>query len=600
MAQIERYGAKWPSGTSDLEIEFSCIRKGGKWTGKSGGECGNGLFFHYKHAQEILWPAHYHHRWSDLILTEILNNTITCVTGPKDCGKSFCIARYALTDYFCFPDNTLFIVSSTTMAALEKRIWGDIQSMFAQAKELNPDLPGVALISKHAICTDDLSDEAVLTRDMRKGLVAVACKTSSGSFVSIADYVGIKQERRRHIGEEMQFMQPSMLDSVGNANSGSYKGIFSGNPIGQNDPLDQLMEPVDGWEGFPEPDKTTVWKNRRFLNSRSICLYGPDSPNFDEPKGRFKRLIDQDAIDRVVAGYGKDSHQYYSQALGVRKSGLDARRVLTRSLCRQHNAFGDLIWDSSPRVKIAALDAAYSGSGGDRCIGGHIEFGKCVDGKLRILIHEPVIVPYSLRKNDPVEDQISWWVRDYCTMHGIPANNFFYDSTGRGSLGPALARNWSAQIQPVEFGGPATDRPVSLDFKIRDPKTGMERPKLCREHYSKFVTELWWSVRSAIESDQLRGLTEILCSEGCSREWKETDGNKVEIETKKEMRERVGYSPDYFDFLVTAVEGARRRGFTISKLSNATNAPKSPANSYLHNLARSQQALEKAQQLDYT
>ncbi len=558
---FERYGAIWKANTPDLELEFACIRKGGKWKTKSTGvECGLGLWQHYKRAQQIIWPKHYHHRWSDLILEQILENTITCVTGPKDTGKSFCIARYALTDYFCFPDNTLFIVSSTTMAALEKRVWGDIQSMFAEAKERFPDLPGVPLVSKHAICTDDLSDEAVLTRDLRKGLVAVACKNSSGSFVNIADYVGIKQERRRHMGEEMQFMSPAMIDSIGNANSGNYKGIFSGNPIGQLDPLDQLTEPEEGWDSYPEPTKTTTWKNRRFLNSKTICLFGLDSPNFDEPKNSYKRLLNQDSIDRVVAGYGKDSHQYYSQALGVRKAGLDARRVLTRALCKQHHAFDDLVWRGDSTIKIAALDAAYSGSGGDRCIGGHIEFGTCVDGKIRILIHEPVMVAYSLRRPEPVEDQITWWVRDYCTMHGIAPQNFYYDSTGRGSLGPALARNWSAQIQPVEFGGVATSRPVSLELKIRDPKTGQVRLKTCREHYSKFVTELWLSVRSSIESDQLRGLTDVLCTEGCSREWKETDGNKIEVETKNEMKERCGYSPDYFDWLATAIEGARRRG----------------------------------------
>ncbi len=206
---------------------------------------------------------------------------------------------------------------------------------------------------------------------------------------------------------------------------------------------------------------------------------------------------------------------------------------------------------------------------------------------------------YRIRKNDPVEDQIAWWVRDYCTMHGIPANCFFYDSTGRGSLGPALARNWSAQIQPVEFGGVATDRPVSMELKMRDPKTGMERLKLCRDFYSRFVTELWWTVRAAIESDQIRGMNDVLCTEGSSREWKETAGNKIEVETKREMKERIGHSPDYFDWLVTAVEGARRRGFIVSKLANESKSVK-PTNGYLAKLASSQSSLLKAQQLDYS
>lgn len=595
---FERYGAQWKKGTKDLDIEFACIRRDGKWKNKAGNECGMGLFFHYKEAQKILWPKHYHHRWTDLILQQILDNTITCVTGPKDTGKTFNMAKYALVDYWAFPENTLIIVSSTTLAALEKRVWGEIKSLFAEAKERFPNLPGVAVDSKHAICTDDLSDDAVITRDMRRGVVAIACKNSSGSFVSIADYVGIKQERRRHIGDEMQFMSTAMMDAIANANSGNYKGIFAGNPIGQMDPLDLLSEPEEGWDSFPEPTKTEVWKNKRFLKSNTICLYGPDSPNItDEKKNQFPRLMTQDSIDRVIAGYGKDSHQYYSQCLGVRKAGLDARRVITRALCRQHNAFDLLDWSGTATTKIAALDAAYSGSGGDRCIGGHIEFGKCVDGKIRILIHEPVNVAYSLRRPEPVEDQIAWWVRDYCTLHNIPPENFYYDSTGRGSLGPALARNWSAHIQPVEFGGSATSRPVAGESPIRDPKTGQTRPKLCRDMYSKFVSELWWSVRSAIESDQIRGLTEVLCTEGCAREWKETDGNKIEVEKKSEMRDRCGYSPDYFDWLVCAVEGARRKGFQISKLANQEDDFRS--NEWMDKLRDEQRRLRQSSALTF-
>ena len=46
-------------------------------------------------------------------------------------------------------------------------------------------------------------------------------------------------------------------------------------------------------------------------------------------------------------------------------------------------------------------------------------------------------------------------------------------------------------------------------------------------------------------------------------------GDKYEVETKEEMKERTGRSPDLFDQLAIIVEMARRRGFNISKLANA-------------------------------
>lgn len=570
MSKITAYGLLWNDSNDNLKIEFEMIRRGGKWM-KDGKEYGRGLPYHYRRAQELMWPEDYHHRWSDLQLREILDNTITVILGPKDTGKTHvALVRYGLTDYFCFPNNTLIIVSSTDMRSLEGRVWGDMKSMFARAKERWEWLPGICLESKHAIVTDDLSKDAVIARDMRKGILCVPCKNSSGSFTGISTYVGMKQERRRHLGDEFQFMAPSMMDSIANMNSGDYKGVFVGNPLGQDDPLDKMSEPINGWDSMPEPTETTTWDNRRFLKSRTICLYGPDSPTFDTDDGteRYRGLINADGIARVVAGYGKDSHQYYSQCLGVRKAGLNARRVITRDLCLKHRAFEDLVW-IGPVTKVSALDAAYGGTGGDRCVGGHIEFGATVAGGIKVKIHPPRIVPVKVSGDKSPEVQIAQWAKAYCESNGIPPRNFFYDSTGRGSLGPAFAREWSVDINPVEFGGAPTERPVSLDFSIYDEKLHTRRLKLCKEHYSKFVTELWWTVHYAIVSDQVRGMTEDLCSEGSAREWKEVAGSKIEIETKEDMRDRVGYSPDLFDWLVTAFEGARRLGFQISKLGSS-------------------------------
>lgn len=567
----EKYGLLFEPDTKDLAIEFWAIQQGEAWCRAAG----RSLFHHYREAQTLLWPEEDHHRWSDLILREILQNDITVLAGSKDSGKTRGMAKYGLVDYFCFPDNTLIIVSSTDIRSLEGRVWGDIKSLFIRARERYPALPGHVLDSKHAICTDDLDDESVIARDMRKGVLCVPCKTSSGGQTNIAAYVGMKQRRKRYLADEFQFMSQAMYDSLGNANSGNFKMICAGNPIGDGDPLDIISEPKGGWESMAEPEKTAVWDNERFLRSRTINLVGTDSPNFDLPESeptQFPYLTNRESIARTVAGYGLDSHQYYSQCKGVRRSGLNARRVITRELCRQFHAFDPVEWSGDARTKIFALDAAYGGVGGDRCVGGHIEYGLCADGKQRIMVQAPRMVPINLRRSDSPEDQIAQWVMNYCGENEIAPDNCFYDSTGRGSLGTAFARIWNpggSRVNPVEFGGAATKRPVSLELYFADPGTRVRRLKRCDEHYRKFVSELWWTVRLLIESDQLRGLTEDLCREGCMREWKEVAGNKIQVESKEETKERMGRSPDLFDFLACACEGARRKGFIISKLALA-------------------------------
>lgn len=563
----ERYGVKFPVDATDLEIEFWMIRKGSEWLKTRGLT----LFQHYKNAQKLLWPNEDEHRWTDLILEEILRNDITVLQGAKDSGKTHGMCKFGLTDYFCFPDETLIIVSSTDIRSLEGRVWGDIKSMFARALERHPWLPGHVLDSKHAICTDDLDDESVVARDMRKGILCIPCKTSSGGQTNISAYVGMKQKRRRYLADEFQFMSLSMYESLGNANSGDFKMVCAGNPLGQGDPLDLIAEPTCGWMAMPEPEVTTVWDNMRFLRSRTVNLVGTDSPNFDYDQSlpaKYPYLTNKDSIARTVAGYGMNSHQFYSQCKGVRRSGLNARRVITKELCQKNKAYEDVTWEDDVMTKIFALDAAYGGVGGDRCIGGHIQFGKCMDGHQRIYIHKPQLVPVNIRKAESPEDQISEWTKNYCATHGIPPENGFYDSTGRGSLGISFARIHSNKINPVEFGGKPSDRPVSYDFFIIDDTTKERRLKKCSEHYRKFVTELWWTVRIAIESDQIRGINDEIVNDGCMREWKEVAGNKIEVESKEETKERMGKSPDIFDWLVTAVEGARRKGFQILKLSN--------------------------------
>lgn len=565
--RVKKYNLFWEPLYDPVRVEMDVIRNGGQWQKKNGETAGEGLFFHYRRLQELLWPEDDHHRWSDLILSEILNNTITAILGPKDSGKTRCASKYALTDYFCFPSETMILISSTDIRGLELRVWGDLKSMFQRAKEKYDWLPGHMIDSKHSICTDNLREDEV--RDMRKGIVCIPCMTSGGAFIGLGKFQGIKQKRRRHIGDEMALMRPAMMESIPNMNSGDFKGVYVGNPIGQGDPLDKVSEPKDGWGTEGEITRTTVWENR-FIKGRTINLVGTDCPNFDFPQDQpihFPYLINQKSIDAVSAFYGKDSLQYYSQCLGIRKPGLNARRVITRHLCEQHHALEPAVWLGEDTTRIAAVDAAYGAIGGDRCVGGHVEFGKDVNSQIILTVHPPVVIPVSVMKGETPEDQIARFMKEYCEQNGIPAENLFYDSTGRGALGTSFARIWSPYVNPVEFGGKATDRPVTADHFIFDRTTNTQRLKRCDEHYSKFVTELWWSVRYIIESGQMRNLPESVMEEGCMREWKMVRGDKIEIETKDDMKERMGRSPDEFDWLATACEGARRLGFSIRKMA---------------------------------
>lgn len=560
MAGKRAYGLTWAVETN-LDIELDLIRCGGYkiHNGKSYGE---GLFAHYRNAQSLIWPEEDHHRWSDLILKTFLDERITVVMGAKDSSKTHTAAKFALIDYWAFPNETMILISSTELRGLELRVWGDLKDLFRRGQERFPTLIGKVSESLHGIYTELSSVSDDLVRDIRKGITCVPCVGGGGEWVGIERLVGAKQKRRRLIGDEAQFMRASYLTSMEHMDKGDFKAALLCNPLGMGDPPDKVGEPIGGWGTEPQSEKTETWRNR--WGGITINLDGRDSPNNDPPLERYPYLISNKDIARTKERRGEDSMEYWMQVIGKRKPGMMLHRVLTREMCLKFGAFEEVIWSGAPTIKVYAIDAAY---GGDRCVAGWAEFGLDNQNRTVLAFAPPVLIPIKVDTDFIPEDQIATFVKAHCEREKIPPENVFFDATGRGSLGTSFARLWSANINPIEFGGNATKRPVTSDFFIRDEVTGIRRLKTCEEHYSKFVTELWYSVRYAVESRQIRRLPEECAQEYSLREWYMVRGDRRELETKLECKKRMGRSPDYADWSSIITEGARRLGFQIQKMS---------------------------------
>lgn len=545
---ITRYGTRWDAEQSDLDIELYCISKRGKWKQypKDKNYLGAGLTHHLLAACKILWPHIDQHRWTTLCCEAIANNKVSVIMGPGSSCKTNTAAWVRLLQYYASPEDTCILVSSTDIRGLQLRVWGEIKMLHTMAKEKFPELPGNLIESRLALATDDIDEDEV--RDLRRGVIGVPTM-QNGRWTGIGKWVGIKQKHLYLIADEASLMGGSFLNAFANLDKNpDFQATVLGNPNDILDPLGKAAEPIDGWSGHLEPTKTCTWRTR-FMNGICVNLVGTDSPNFDYPANeptRFPYLISREKINNTLSFFPKDSAEYYSQCVGVMKIGTLARRVLTRDLAIRYGARDPVVWMGDERTKIFALDAAY---GGDRCVGGHIEFGKDVEGRQVAFVHQPEIVPIVIRDDvGSPEEQIAVWIKEYCEGHGIPPENAFHDSTGRGGLGTAISREWSAMTNPVDFGGKPTPRPVSLEMYIFDPKERRKRLKRCDEHYDRFVTELWWTVRLCVESKQMRGLPEAVLEEFCMREWDKIRENKMCVETKKEMKERVGRSPDLADW----------------------------------------------------
>lgn len=551
--QFTKYGLKWTTQDSAL-IELTCIRRGGFWT-EAGQQYGLGLFHHYKELQRALWPQKSWHRWNDLILSEMVRGGILGIMGPASSAKTHEAACYALCVYWAFPNTTTILCSSTTREMLDLRIWGEIKKYWRKAKQIRPSLPGFITESTQSITTDGRDVEG---REFRNGIKGVPCKRG-GQWQGLGDYVGVKNAIVILIADECQLMQTGFFDSISNLNTNPRFELKAlGNPKDPTDPLGVICEPKAGWESIENDSKSKVWETRLW-NGRCIQLVGTDSPNYDYPEGAepFKFLIGRRAIQQAKEYYGENSWQYQMMCLGVIPSGLEARRVITRALCDKFGATEPVVWWNAEQTKLLGIDAAYGAVGGDRCVAIELWMGKDRDGRLVLAMQgAPIIIPVSAKKNELPEDQIVHFVHQYCDQTGIEPGNVFLDGTGRSSLISAFARLWSAAVTPIQFDGRATDRPV---------RAGSDTPR-CNDVYGKFVTELWYMARLAIETQQIKGLTLSVVLEGQMRVWDFVEKGKIDVESKDQTKKRLGRSPDLFDAFVTGIEGARRRGFQIEPL----------------------------------
>lgn len=597
-----RHGKKWSNDVDPLDAEFWFIRKGEEWLQSQG----RSLFFHYKEVHKMLWPKHYQHRWFDLALQSFCENEITVLMGCSDSAKTYGMSCFALMDYWIYPKETLWMVSSTEYRGCELRIWGEIKNLFNQAKERYSWLDGHPLESMHSITTENIDDDKEFARSLKTGLILVPCKRGN-QYVGLSAFQGAKAPRLRHAGDEVAAMNEGFLNAYANwYGKRNFKGLMSGNPTDPEDQLCRAGEPLEGWDHFVDTEKTQTWRSK-FFNANVIAFDGRDSPNndFDQAKGpKFHFLVSKKKLEAVAKSFGSDSWQWHSQCVGKPNKSVLKFRVLTKQKCEEGRALEDVIWFGDKTTIVYGLDPNYGGQ--DRCVGGAVEFGKDVEGNQVVAFHSQEVIPVKpvIRPLDlEPEDQIAAYIKNRCDQLGIPGTQVFYDSVGKGTLGFAFSKIFAiGQCPiPVDSGAKTNSRPVRQDLWV-DEEDGTRRLKRCDEHYKKFITEMYFSISEAVRSKQVRQLPQEAMRELCLRIYSIAGNNLIEIEPKSGTAnrpgfiERIGHSPDMADHAVISMEGCRRLGFKIKGLGEPDPNKKYAAATWLDDLyAETQSAISSSQ-----
>lgn len=585
-----QYGLWWQGSADPISMELDMISKGGEWINTKGEKVGNGAYFHYRKFQELTWPERiwekgpFKNHWAEKCLEVWLGYRYAGIMGCAASGKSDSFGCNGLTDWYGNPNCTTTLVTSTELKTLELRIWGMIKKYHKLAKRQRSWIPGHLIEGKQMIITDAKSEFAE-GRDFKNGIVAVACKKGN-QYVGLGPMIGIHNERVRLVADESNLMPRAFLDAAANLSKcKDFKLVALGNPNETTNAHGILCEPhpdLGGWEaGIDQNPGTKTWKTR-FPDGVCLQLPGSDSPNMKvsvEEEPPFTFLITKGQMQDDAQIWGVDDWHYTMMNEARMPHGQGSRRVLTRQTCQKFGAFSKPVWRDSRITKIAFLDAAYRGVGGDRCVFGELQIGyesEADDGIMKsstmvnalasqtpagpsgrqivALVDLMVLPVVATKDSDQPEDQIVEMVKNELRSRAIPTENFFYDSGMRTSLVSAFGRAEMAFANSVDCGGKPSEDPVSS--LIQTP---------CDKYYSKFVTELWYSVRLVVESQQFRGMTEEACTEFSQREWKMVSGNRIEVESKDEMKVKTGKSPDLADAVAIGIYGARKRGLQIKK-----------------------------------
>jgi hypothetical protein len=134
-------------------------------------------------------------------------------------------------------------------------------------------------------------------------------------------------------------------------------------------------------------------------------------------------------------------------------------------------------------------------------------------------------------------------------------------------------------IDDTGLGGGVTDRLRELGWRVRAVNFGSAPERQRNEvKFRNRRTELWWTLRDWIRGEAaLAELSDdakdVLRADLCAPRYEQLSDGRIALESKDEIKKRVGRSPDHADALALALLG-RRRAMHETATSEQTARPK--------------------------
>ena len=543
-------------------------------------------FEHLKNVIACLWPEmaseEFWNPWLERCLRAFTNEEhkvvrhgvtvrVVVLSGCAAAGKTFAAGLYTVLWWLASPANSLAYFTSTSKDMVRKRIWPIIQK-FSKGGIVNMATQEWGEFGGHMV---NSKPALQMVKGDDKHAISALAVASGETTSAIAKLSGQHEERILLVIDEGQATPEAIYATIPNLRKGcrDLTIIIIENPVGRLTPSGRAAEPNDGWSSVGA--EHTQWGTKgvpEWQLDKGLCVRfdGRDSPNVKraeeagvtgEANERSEAWLDPWPFvftfgDWVAANHPDrvNTLSYWTQDRGLQAPDGTLNTVMSEQLVERHDGYGQFEFYSEKTV-YAALDPAF---GGDRCVLRFAEVGDVLEesgvgafgGREGIQLIESIELKIDPSSELEIEGQIGAQVKTECQKRGCLVENFGLDATGTGrGVAYAVSTAWGSGYHKTEFGGAPSE--IIMD----------EDGKLPREVFDRRVTELWFMVKDFLVSGMLKGLDAKSVKEFCSREYSML-GKKIRIETKVEMKAKVGYSPDEADAIAVLVDMVRSRGVT--------------------------------------
>ena len=490
--------------------------------------------------------------WAEKMSIEACENNILSVSGCASSGKTTFFALWGLINWFCSPDDTKVIVTSTSIKGARNRIWGQICEFHRSATLLQNGKPVVMpltgkLVDSVGIIRLDMAKDGRTASQM--STIELIAAEQSQEKEAVDKLIGIKNKRVIIILDEATDLSPSVLSaSFGNLSANEkFQIIALGNFKSITDTFGLISTPKDGWNSVNVDTQEWVTEYNGQVG-KCIRFDGTQSPNVLAGKNIWPGLYSVEKHEQDLR-MGVNTVEYWRFCRSFVVPSNVSDRVYSESDFIAGKCFERATWKSEP-TPFSSLDPSFT-SGGDKSVATFGLHGECDDGVFRTAIVSQVELKADVTQGGvPFDFQIASQWRDLCKERGISPMNAGFDATGAGvSFGSIVAQVWSPQVMGVVFGGAPSIRPVSeTDF----------RP--AKEAYYNRVAEIWFQGKEFVRSGQIRGLTNAIASELVERKrLVDKSDRKAAVERKQDMKIRMGKSPDASDSFLILLDIIRER-----------------------------------------